>query len=108
MGRVFNESLYFKGDRVEHYQGLVDSSEFRKLWDRCSAQSAQVVIISPELSELVRNMLRLTQSHHRYFLREWHMNQLNHLSKETDKHLMAIELFRKRIQKVLEQLLDRS
>ncbi len=108
MDRFMDESLYFDGDRVRHYQSLIDHPEFRGLWDKYSTQSAQVIVISPELGELVRDLLKLTQSHHRYFLKEWYMNQISHLSKETDKHLMAIEIFRKRIQKVLEQLLNRS
>jgi len=108
MDRFMDESLYFDGDRVRHYQSLIDHPEFRELWDKYSTQSAQVIVINPELSELVRDLLKFTQSHHRYFLKEWYMNQISHLSKETDKHLTAIEIFRKRIQKVLEQLLDRS
>lgn len=108
MDRYVNESLYHEGDRVAHYQSLVDSSEFQGLWDKCSAQSAQVIVISPELHELVRNMLRLTQSHHRHFLREWYEHQMSQLSRETDEHITAIEIFRKRIQQVLEQLIEGS
>ena len=105
MDRYLDESIYCEGDRIAHYQNLIDNPEFQSLWDKCSTQSAQVTVISPELSELVRTLLKFTLSHHRYFLREWHTDELIQLSRETDKHLVAIETFRKRIQYILEQLI---
>lgn len=108
MDRFMEEALYGGGDRVEHYRKLIDETAFRELWDKCSSQSAQVSVVSPKLSELVWSLLKFTQSHHRYFLQEWRVSQLGQLNKETDEHLSAILIFRKSIQRELEELLSRG
>ena len=108
LDRFLNESLYGGGDRVDHYRKLVSGAAFRELWDKCSHQSAQVSVVSPKLSELVWSLLKITESHHRYFLQEWKVSQLSQLSKATNEHITAILVFRKSIQQELEKLLGRG
>lgn len=105
INRFFNEALAGEKDRVPKYKDMLDRSDFKDLWDKCSAQRAAVSIISPELSERVRLLLSITQVSYAHLLRDWHTDEVFKLRADIEEHVKIVELVRRRIKESVDRLI---
>ncbi len=105
MNRYFNKLITQKRNRVSKYQGMLESTEFKELWDKCSEQRANINTISPELGEQVRLLLMLLQTSYSYLLKDWLVSELPKFEKTIEEHITTTEAIRRRIKKTIEKLI---
>lgn len=104
MNRSFNNLIEQKKNRALKYQDMLNSPDFKELWDKCSKQRAEISVISPELAERVRLLLMLQQTSYSHLLRDWPVSELPKFEKDIEQHILMTEAIRRRIRKIIERL----
>lgn len=105
MNHYFNELIDQKGDKVARYQNMLNSTDFKELWEKCSIQRAYITAISPELGERIRLLLTLMRTYYSYLLKDWSVSESYKFTKAIEEHIRTTEAIRQRIRKINERLM---